>query len=130
MKINVIKLFFVVIVCLFSINIFAIEQNPYPFTSSADETRFMLLINEIRCVVCQNQSIADSAAPIAADIRTKVYRMVLDNQSNADIKNYLTDRYGEFILLRPRFNKLTFLLWMFPLFGLMIGGYLLFRFKR
>ncbi len=80
----------------------------------AEETRYISLTKEIRCVVCQNQNIADSDAPLANDLRKKIYAMAEENKSDADIKDYLVARYGEFILLKPRFNKTTLILWLFP----------------
>lgn len=94
------------------------SRDAYPFTRIAEAKRFYALIKEIRCVVCQNQTIADSNAPLANDLREKVYKMVIEKKSTADIKDYLVKRYGEFILLQPRLNKLTFLLWAFPFIGL------------
>jgi cytochrome c-type biogenesis protein CcmH len=88
--------------------------------SITDETRYTELTKEIRCVVCQNQSIADSHAPLANDLRKKVYLMVNENKSDDDIKNYLVARYGEFILLKPRFNRVTSILWVFPFASLLI----------
>lgn len=86
--------------------------------SANDMKRFQSLTKEIRCVVCQNQTIADSNAPLANDLREKVYNMIIEKKSNEEIKDYLVKRYGEFILLQPRFNKLTFLLWTFPFIGI------------
>jgi cytochrome c-type biogenesis protein CcmH len=83
-------------------------------------SRFNVLTKEIRCVVCQNQSIADSAAPLAQDLREKVKQMMIAGQSDEDIKNYLVQRYGEFILFKPRWHATTALLWLFPLVGLSI----------
>lgn len=97
---------------------FANTQETYSFNSSADSARFQALTQTIRCVVCQNQNIADSNAPLANDLREKVYRMVLAQQSDAEIQTYLVKRYGEFILLKPRFSSLTIILWLFPLLGL------------
>lgn len=98
------------------------HANPsiYSFNSSKEAERFQTLIKETRCVVCQNQSIADSHAPLANDLREIIYRMILDTKSDDEIKNFLADRYGEFILLKPRFNKLTLLLWIFPFLALML----------
>jgi cytochrome c biogenesis protein CcmG, thiol:disulfide interchange protein DsbE len=89
-------------------------ENPYPFTNAEDALRFTKLTNETRCVVCQNQSIADSNAPLAKDLREKIHQFILEKKSNEEIENYLVNRYGEFILLRPRINKLTIALWAFP----------------
>lgn len=109
---------------------FADVQDTYTFNAAADSARFHQLTQSIRCVVCQNQNIADSSAPLANDLREKVYRMVLAQQSNADIENYLIKRYGEYILLKPRFSPLTFLLWLFPLIGLGIIAMIFLRLRR
>lgn len=106
---------------------YALDQNPYPFTSTANSLRFQALTKEIRCVVCQNQNIADSNAPLANDLRSKVYQLVNEKKSDEEIKNYLVKRYGEFILLRPRLNKLTVFLWTFPFLGLIFIVSLFFR---
>src|SRR5438477_3151938 len=121
---NNMKKIFIIIFMLFAASIFANtafsnttqipRQNLYDFSSPVDTQRFQSLTQEIRCVVCQSQSIADSNAPLAKDLRNKVYEMVLEKKSNEEIKNYLAKRYGEFILLRPRLNKLTVALWVFP----------------
>jgi cytochrome c-type biogenesis protein CcmH len=103
----------------------AATEDTYSFTSSADAARFQALTSTIRCVVCQNQSINDSNAPLANDLREKVYRMVLAHQSDDEIKSWLVKRYGEFILLEPRFNKLTIMLWLFPLMGLILISFIL-----
>lgn len=96
--------------------------------NAADEARYVELTKEVRCVVCQNQNIADSSAPLANDLRKKIYTMVEKNKSDNEIKNYLVARYGEFILLKPRFNKLTVLLWLFPFIALLVVGLLLRRY--
>lgn len=94
--------------------VFAQNKDAYPFEENMDAKRFAAITQEIRCLVCQNQSISDSNAPLANDLRGKIYRMVLEKKTDAEIKDYLTKRYGEFILLEPRFNKVTFALWLFP----------------
>lgn len=111
-----------------TVNVYADNQDPYPFTSSVEADRFHALTREIRCVVCQNQNIADSNAPLANDLRDKVYQMVLAQQSNNEIKDYLVKRYGEFILLQPRFNKSTIALWLFPFVGIVTIFSVLLRF--
>lgn len=116
---RLIQLLFIII----ALPAFAAEDT-YPFTSAKDAQRFSSLTQEIRCVVCQNQNIADSNAPLANDLRNKVYQMIVAKQSDLDIKNYLVKRYGEFILLEPRFSKFTVLLWLFPCLGLV--GFLFF----
>lgn len=95
----------------------------YSFKSKSDEKRFHNILEETRCVVCQNQNIADSNAPLANDLRQKIYAMVQSQQSDEQIQTYLTARYGDFILLRPRFNPLTWLLWLFPLIGVIVVAF-------
>lgn len=107
---------------------YAVAPDSYPFTSAEDAARFDGLTKEIRCVVCQNQSIADSNAPLAKDLRLKIYNMVTEKKSDTDIENYLVQRYGDFILLKPRLNKLTAFLWIFPFAGLSLIFLFLFRF--
>ncbi len=94
------------------------------------EKRLANLTKEIRCVVCQNQNIADSNAPLAKDLREKVQQMIIDKKSDEEIKEYLVQRYGEFILLRPRFHSTTFLLWTFPFLGMLMGFFFLCRFVK
>lgn len=124
------RVIFLIFLMFFTSAALAINQDPYPLTSSVDALRFQTLTKEIRCVVCQNQNIADSNAPLANDLRDKVYQMVLANQSNDEIKDYLVKRYGEFILLQPRFNKLTVALWAFPLIGFAFIFFMLYRFLQ
>lgn len=97
----------------------AVTSN-YQFKNNKDAQRFSMLTNETRCVVCQFQNIAESKAPIAASLRKKIYRLINENKSNDEIRAYLVKRYGEVILLKPRFNKATAFLWLFPLIGIMI----------
>lgn len=110
--------------------VFPRNENAYPFTSSKDAERFDTLLQETRCLVCQNQSIADSDAPLASDLRGKIYEMVLEKKSDEEIESYLVSRYGEFILLKPRFNKSTMMLWLFPLFAIALIFILLLRIRR
>lgn len=119
--------FATILVLLFLISPIHAAEDTYPFTSSKDAKRFQSLISETRCVVCQNQNIADSNAPLANDLRGKIYHMVLNKKSDEDIKNYLVNRYGEFILFQPRFNKSTILLWVFPLLSLIFIFPVLYR---
>lgn len=93
----------------------------YSFQNQEEEQRFHVLTKEIRCLVCQGQSIADSNAPLAKDLRLKIYEMMMAQASDQDIKSYLVSRYGKFILLKPPLEKATLLLWSFPLLGLLLG---------
>ena len=87
----------------------------YPFSQPSEQKRFNDLSQRLRCLVCQNESIMDSTAPLAVDLRTQVYQMVRAGQTNAQIENYLVNRYGEFILFKPPFMAKTALLWGLPL---------------
>jgi cytochrome c-type biogenesis protein CcmH len=87
----------------------------------AKEARARTLSRELRCMVCQNQSIDDSEAPLARDIRLLVRERIAAGDSNAQVIDFLVARYGEFVLLKPRFERQTLLLWLVPPL-LLIGG--------
>jgi cytochrome c-type biogenesis protein CcmH len=88
------------------------------------EARARALSKELRCMVCQNQSIDDSDAPLARDLRLLVRERLTAGDSDAKVIEYLTARYGEFVLLKPRFGAGTALLWFTPLIALIAGGWL------
>jgi cytochrome c-type biogenesis protein CcmH len=94
---------------------------PTDYQSNAEEQRFKSLANELRCVMCQNQSIADSNAPIARDLRVEVLSLMREGKTDAEIKNYLVERYSEFVLYQPPVNKKNALLWAGPFLLLLIG---------
>lgn len=101
------------------------------FDDPALEERYYALIDELRCPKCQNTNLAGSDAPIAHDLRDTVYRLLTqDAQSDAEIRRYLVDRYGEFVLYDPPFNPWTSPLWLLPLFALLAGAWMLRRFTR
>jgi len=85
------------------------------------EARYQALIAELRCLVCQNQTIAESNAPLAVDLRNQVKTQIVAGRSQAEIVGYLTERYGDFVLYRPPFKASTALLWLGP-FLLLLGG--------
>ena len=95
----------------------------HQFKTPADEARYRVLTEELRCLVCQNQNLADSDADLAKDLRQEVYQMVLDDKSNKQIKGYLVARYGDFVLYKPPFKLTTVALWLGPLV-LLIGGFI------
>ena len=90
------------------------------------EARARVLSEELRCMVCQNQSIDDSAAPLARDLRLLVRERLTKGDSDSQVLNYLVARYGEFVLLKPRFELQNLLLWGLPPFALMAGVIALF----
>jgi cytochrome c-type biogenesis protein CcmH len=85
------------------------------------------LIHEVRCLVCQNQTIGDSTAPLAADLRREIRRMVVEGRTEAEVEQFLLERYGDFVLYQPRFGGATALLWLAPALLLAIGGIVLAR---
>ena len=85
------------------------------------------LTNEVRCLVCQNQTIADSNAALALDLRREIRGMVEAGQTEQDIKIFLTDRYGEFVLYRPRWSAATAALWLAPVLLVLFGALWLWR---
>ena len=98
--------------------------------SEADETRWRDLNEELRCLVCQNQSIADSNAELAQDLRQQVREMIEAGHSDDEIRAYMTERYGDFVLYRPPFKPLTLLLWLGPLLMLLMALGLVWRLRR
>ena len=94
------------------------------------ETRARDLSRELRCMVCQNQSIDDSDAPLARDLRLLVRERIAAGDSDAQVIDFLVARYGEFVLLKPRVNQHTLLLWLVPPLVLLGGGFVLWRYSR
>jgi cytochrome c-type biogenesis protein CcmH len=97
-------------------------EAPPQFTNVAEEKRFHALVSELRCVMCQNQSLADSNAQIARDLRNEVLELMRRGKSDAQIKEFLVARYGEFVLYRPQVESKTWLLWFGPALVLLAGG--------
>ena len=87
---------------------------PRDFASPEDESRYKALIAELRCLVCQNQSLADSNAELATDLRKEVYKMIDGGSSDDEIVDFMVARYGDFVLYRPPIKPATLLLWSGP----------------
>ncbi len=103
------------------------------FDSPQQEQRYKSLIRELRCLVCQNQDLADSDADLAKDLRREVYEMMRAGKSNDEIKAFLVARYGDFVLYRPPVQANTLLLWIGPGLFLVVGllgAWLFFRRHR
>ncbi len=94
---------------------------PQALTDIEFEGRLKRLESELRCLVCQNQTLADSNAPLAEDLRREVRSLATSGKSDAEIKQYLVARYGDFVLYNPPLQRNTWLLWIGP-FGLLLGG--------
>jgi len=91
------------------------------------QAMYLSITQEVRCLVCQNQPISDSTAPLAADLRREIKRMILEGQTEGEIKEFLVERYGDFILYKPRFASWNLLLWLAPGILLLIGFVALLR---
>lgn len=114
------------LLCAFFISLTSsanVVQN-FTFISQVQEQRFHQLIGELRCLVCQNQSLADSNAPLAMDLKNVVRTQIREGHSDEEIKAYLVSRYGDYILFKPRLKAATLILWVGP-FIFLIGALLI-----
>ena len=105
----------------------ATDATPLQFRDVAEEQRFHDLVAELRCVMCQNQSLADSNAQIAVDLRREVLALMREGRSDQEVRDFLVARYGEFVLYRPRVSGATWLLWFGPLLFALGGGIVVWR---
>ena len=115
----------ILIIYTISGSCYAKDLNMYSFQSAQQQQQFQQLTDELRCLVCQNQNLSESNAPLAADLRQHIAMMISKHQTNDQIKNYLLKRYGDFILYNPPFNKTTWILWFSPFIGLGLGFFVL-----
>src|SRR6185436_16906511 len=123
------RLALILIVWLFSAPVLAVQ--PEEILGDARlEQRARALSKELRCMVCQNQSIDDSDAPLARDLRILVRERLTAGDSDNQVIDFLVARYGEFVLLRPRMNWRTFLLWLAPFAAVLIGALALLARRR
>jgi cytochrome c-type biogenesis protein CcmH len=100
---------------------YAIDKNPEAFASPEEEARYYDLIEELRCVVCQNQSLADSNAELAQDLRSEVRGLMDEGKDDKEIRGFLVERYGDFVLYNPPIKPRTLLLWGGPALLLLIA---------
>ncbi len=91
------------------------------------EKRLIAISSELRCLVCQNESLAASQAELAIDLRNQVRELIINNKTDQEILDYLTTRYGDFVLYRPPFKPLTWALWTAPAILVLIGLFILLR---
>lgn len=110
-----------VLLLFLSINAVAGGIEVRQFDDPVFEQRYYDLTGSMRCPLCENQAISDSNAPIAADMRDRVYQLLMDGQSDSEIINHMVQRFGEYILYNPRLENRTYLLWGLPL-GLVLLG--------
>ncbi len=95
------------------------------FSNPAKEQRYQTLLGNLRCLVCQDESLAESSASLAADLRAEVYQMMKNGESNAEIKQYLVNRYGDYVLYKPPLDYRTYALWFGPFALVALGGVIL-----
>ena len=115
---------------LFVSSLAAMAMEPLQFRDAGEEQRFRDLATELRCVMCQNQSLADSNAQIAHDLRLEVLRLMREGKSDAQIKQYLVERYTDFVLYQPQVKPMTWGLWFGPGLILFAGAVAIFVIVR
>jgi cytochrome c-type biogenesis protein CcmH len=117
-----------IILFLLSVNSYAVDTRQ--LSDPKQQESYEILTKELRCLVCQNQTIADSNAELAADLRRQVYEMLEQGKSREEIVQFMTDRYGDFVLYKPAFAGKTTLLWIAPVIFLLVGLITVFFFIR
>ena len=121
-----ITVFFINLVGLTTIN-FSYAVEPEEFLKNPElELRARNISKNVRCLVCQNQSIDESSAPLAKDLRIIIRTKIKEGWTNKEIYKFLTDRYGDFVLLKPPLKTNTFFLWIFPFLLLLISLFLIY----
>lgn len=122
-------LFFSLVFILAS-SVTAGPMDAFVFESSEQEDLFNKLSNELRCLVCQNQAISDSNAGLAQDLRKEIHGMILEGKNEDEIVTFMVERYGDYVLYRPPFKPLTWMLWFGPVIAFIIGLFYVVRFIR
>ena len=125
---------FIIITCIFltqffPINSIGVEPDEI-LKNKKQELRARNISKNIRCLVCQNQSIDDSNAPLAKDLRVLIRKKIKEGKEDKEIYTFLTNRYGDFILLKPPFKLNTLVLWFLPIIFLIIGIFIIFFHNR
>ena len=127
------KTFIIIIsICLiqlFSDNSFTVEPEEV-LENQKQELRDRNISKNIRCMICQNQSIDESNAPLAKDLRILIRNKIKEGKKDKEIYNFLTDRYGDFILLKPPLKSSTLALWLLPFIFLIIGFFIVFHHNK
>ena len=127
------KTFIIIIsICLvqfFSNNVYVVEPDEI-LKNQEQEIRARNISKNIRCMVCQNQSIDESNAPLAKDLRILIRNKIVEGKNDEEIYKFLTDRYGDFILLKPPLTLTTLALWILPFIFLAIGIFIVFSYNK
>ena len=125
------SLFFAALALCFGVFVTAAHAiDPLPFKDRAEEVRFQKLTRQLRCLVCQNQDLADSDADLAKDLRKQVFDMMREGKSDDEIKAFLVARYNDFVLYDPPLKPGTYLLWFTPFALVAIGAVVVLRILR
>jgi cytochrome c-type biogenesis protein CcmH len=125
------KYLFLSVIMLASLALFAVAKEAQPSSDDpALDQRMMNLSRELRCLVCQNETLADSRADLAEDLRSQIREQMKAGKSDKEIVAYLTARYGKFILYNPPIDPTTYLLWFGPFVLLLAGLFVLFRYVK
>ncbi len=111
-------------------NLLAAGVDAKQFETASQEKIYKTLISQLRCLVCQNQTIGDSNAALAKDLRRQVFEMIEKGKTEQEIKTYMLTRYGDFVLYKPPFKLKTGLLWLGPAMFLIIGLIVIFLYSR
>jgi len=106
------------------------QVDTFEFDTPEQQRRFRQLSNELRCPQCQYSNLTGSTGGVAEDLRREVHRMIMEGMSNAEIEQFMYERYGDFIFFRPRLRTETVLLWFGPVIFLLIGGVVAFSISR
>ncbi len=115
------KLLLVLLLGLFGFVSFAVAADRYPLATEIQKKQFLQLTQQLRCLVCQNESLDASNAPLANDLKRDVYEMVRSGKSSVAIKRYMVGRYGDFVLFKPKMSGNTLILWLIPMILIVFG---------
>lgn len=117
-----IKIYTIIIVMLMSLTVFASDTNMYTFSNDIDAKRFHAFTQDIRCMVCQNQSVAESNSMFAEDMKDWLYEAIENGQTDFEIKAALVKRFGDSVFYTPPFQANTWVLWGMPALFLIVGA--------
>ena len=124
------KLNLLIYFILLPLNLYGVDKNPIEFNNDMQEQHYQKLIEELRCVVCKNQAVSDSNAELAQDIRELVSDKIIAGQTDQQIKDFLVERYGDFVLYNPPLQPKTYVLWWGPLLLVLLAFMMLMYFIR
>lgn len=127
---NFISAFLLLLVITFSFNVNAAPVETFKFDSPQMEATFHKLSDELRCLVCQNQNIAESNADLAKDLRLEIYTMLRQGKTEDEIVEFMVQRYGDYVLYRPPMKPMTWLLWFGPILVFFIAVISMMRFMK